>query len=98
MNIDIYTRQVMLLTLTKQTRYTLQAASLSWLVGGEDSSAESLVSGAGGRLCGATLPSLPPALRGARGVVAGAVGGRVYVCGGVAGSGELENKKLYYDV
>ena len=66
-----------------------QGASLSWLIGGEDPSVESLVSLAGGsQLCGAPLPSLPAPLRLTRAMVGGALGGRVYVCGGVAGKGD----------
>ncbi len=62
-------------------------ASLSWLIGGEDASVESLVSlVGGGQLCGAPLPSLPAPLT--RAMVGGALGGRVYVCGGVAGAGD----------
>ena len=63
----------------------MQASSLSWLVGGEDESVESLVSLAGGGLCGALVPA-PSRLT--RGAVGGAVGGRVFVCGGLAGAGE----------
>ena len=70
----------------------MQGSSLSWLIGGEGegegSSVESLVSLAGGRLCGAILPPLPSS-PGRAGLVGGAAGDRVFVCGGVAGSGEL---------
>ena len=70
----------------------MQGSSVSWLIGGEDASVESLVTTAGGsQLCGALLPSLPAPLGLTRGLVGGALGGRVYVCGGVAGAGEISN-------